>query len=455
MRTKVFNLIEKYDMLRDEDTVVVGVSGGADSVCLLFLLCEYIKEKSLNIDLEIVHVNHGIRDTALRDEEFTKQYCMKLEERFGISLPCHVAHADIPKLAKDMKISEEEAGRYIRYDAMNKILGEKKGVIAVAHHANDRAETMLFNLFRGSGLKGASGISPVNGKIIRPLLGVTRREIEELLDKEGLEFVTDETNLSDDYTRNKIRHNIINYAVKNITENAVENMNSAAEQLYLAEDFISEYTLKAALRCTITKEKDRIVLNTENLVKEHPYICDRILYEALCYVAGKKKDISKEHISQLRALLSSTGSKRVSLIYKVEGIKEYNLLTISRCKGEEKSNINGFLDMKVLENFSMEDIPKDTYTKWFDYDRISSVAILRNRAEGDFLSINKNMQHQSLQDYFVNEKIPKDQRDNIPLLADKNHIMWVIGMRISEYYKVTELTRRVLEVHYEREELQD
>ena len=459
MRTKVLRFIEQYDMFRNKDTVVIGVSGGADSVCLLFLLCEFVSKGQIDIkNIEVVHVNHCLRDTAKRDEDFVTELCKSLGKRYGISLACHTASADIMKLSKSMGISTEEAGRYVRYDAMRKVLGDRAGVIAVAHHANDRAETMLFNLFRGSGLKGLTGIAPVNGDVVRPLLSVTRKEIEEFLKDEGLSYVTDETNLTDDYTRNKIRHNIIDYATENISSSTVANMNGAINQLYMAEDFISEYTLKAALRCTAVKEGGKIIINLDNLLKEHPYIIDRVLYEAVSYAAGKKKDITSEHISKIRAILEAGGSKSVNLIYGVMVRKEYNVLTImkeaSEGEGSLKESFNlGEVNMRVLESFSMQDIPKDTYTKWFDYDRITSAATLRTRTEGDYLTVNDKLQHQSLKDYFINEKVLKDMRDKIPLLADGHHIMWVIGKRISENYKVTVNTTRVLEVHYEREEL--
>lgn len=448
MRTEVSQYINKYEMLHEGDTVVVGVSGGADSVCLLFLLCEMTY---MNLNIEVLHVNHGLRETAKRDADFVRALCEDFEKRFLTRIQFHLAEASVDMIAKENGLSIEEAGRMVRYDAMNRVLGNRRGVIAVAHHANDRAETMLFNMFRGSGLKGISGISPVNGRIIRPLLNVTRNEIEEFLNKEGLSYVTDETNLTDEYTRNKIRHNILDYAEDNISHGVVRNMCKAADMIALAEDYISEGTIKAALRCTLAKENDYIEINTDELLKEHPYIVDRLLYDALGYVAGKKKDITSEHIRQIRQLLDTTGSGKCDLPYGVKAKKEYSRLKIYIPKsiGDIKPEIPN-IDMKVLEDFDINAIPRVNYTKWFDYDKISSVAVVRTREEGDYLLINSSMQKKSLKDYFINEKIPKDERNGILLLADGSHIMWVLGKRISEYYKVTENTKRVLEVSYGR-----
>jgi len=448
MRTKVYQYIKKHNMLHKGDTVVVGVSGGADSVCLLFLLCELAASEN-DFDIEVVHVNHMIRETAEADGEFVKNLCEELEKRFLIRIPFHLAKADVHKLAAEAGMSVEEAGRMVRYDAMEKILGDKQGVIAVAHHANDRAETILFNMFRGSGLKGLTGISPVNGKIIRPLLDLTRVQIEEFLNNEGLSYVTDETNLTDEYTRNKIRHNIIDYAEKNITSGSTKNMCKAADSLLSALDYINEGVIKAALRCTLAKENQFIEINTDELMKEHEYIIESLLYDALSYVAGRKKDITKEHVRLLRRLLDTTGSTFADLPYGVKAKKEYSRLKIYIPMDIGKIRpIEYEVEMQVLEKFNIEAIPTVNYTKWFDYDKISTVAVVRTRQEGDYLLINSELRKKSLKDYLINEKIPKDERDTIPLLADGNHIMWVIGKRISEYYKVTENTKRVLEVKY-------
>lgn len=452
MRTKVIEWIKRYDMLHEDDTVVIGVSGGADSVCLLFLLCEIISQNGWNNKIEVVHINHKLREEASSDAEFVRKLCALFEERFGISLPCHIREFDVNGLSRELKISCEEAGRKVRYETFREVLGDRKGCIAVAHHKDDRAETMLLNLFRGTGLKGACGIQPVNEGIIRPLLCVTREEIENFAKKEGLDFVTDRTNLEDEYTRNKIRHHILDYAKKNICLSVTDNMGNAALQLEAAEDFIHNCTSEAWKRCVTFLEPDRLTLDISALRSEHPYIVDRVIYEAIVGVGGIKKDISAEHVKTVRGLLDKTGSKKADLPYDVIVKKEYNQLTLMKTHkktGDEIRN-SGRIFTRITEDFDMSQIPKETYTKWFDYDRISSVATLRFREEGDYLSINRDMQTKSLKEYLINEKVPKDQRDKIPVLADRNHIMWVVGMRISEYFKVTETTKRILEVKFER-----
>lgn len=451
MRTKVLNWISKYDMLHDGDTVVAGVSGGADSVCLLFLLCEMASTQFKDMDIEVVHINHGLRKEASLEAEFVKQLCVSFEERFRIRIGYHLIKADIGKLAAEWKQSVEEAGRRVRYEAFEEILGNRKGVICVAHHKDDRAETMLLNLFRGTGLKGAAGISAVNGRIIRPLLCVSRQEIEDLLKQESIEYIVDRTNLEDEYTRNRIRHHILSYAKDSISLSVVDNMEKAAMQFEAAEDYIHKETLKAELRSTVQKEAGRIILGSKSLQAEHPYIVDAVLYDAIAYVCGCRKDITAEHVANVRKLLTKDGSKELSLPYGAMVRKEYDRLIFMKRKTEPsiEEDIEGQISMRVLEDFDREQIPKATYTKWFDYDKISSVAVLRFRNEGDYLIINADMNQKTLKEYLINEKIPKEERGRIPLLCDGKHVMWVIGLRISEYYKVTEYTKRVLEVKFE------
>ena len=437
MKTKVSEYISKYDMLRNTDTIVVGVSGGQDSICLLFLLSEILKDK--DIALEVVHVDHGLRPSAHDEAMFVKGICEKLD------IPFHLAEADVKKYAELQKISTEEAGRKIRYDAYNKVLGDRKGKIAIAHNANDNAETMLFNLIRGTSLNGLKGIRPVNGNIIRPLLCVTRKEIEEYISLNQIPYVTDESNLTDEYTRNKIRHHILSYAAENINENTVLNIGRTTEMISEAENYLNECTKEALKRCLISNEENEVRLNVTVLLKEDPYIIKRMLREALSAVAGTSKDITSEHILKTFELLSKEGSKEAALPYGMLARKEYDVLRIFKDPGEKSISLPKITE-RIIEGADLKSVPVSAYTKWFDYDKISNVRELRFRREGDYLCINKDMNRKSLKDYMINEKIPKAERDTVPLIADGDHIMWVIGHRISEYYKVTDETKRILEI---------
>lgn len=241
---KVRSVAERHEMLQDGDEVIVGLSGGADSTALLCVLNELKTE--YNLKLVAAHVNHGIRGAeADRDEAFCKKLCGKL----GIQI--YAFHIDIPELAKERGVSEEVAGRDARYEFFTGLAGEK-GKIATAHNAQDTVETMLLNLCRGTGLKGLTGIPPVrfvehkagcrsdetiNTMVIRPLIECERTEIEAYLEEIGQDFVTDSTNLEDEYTRNRIRHNVIPELVA-VNGNAVGNVMRCISTLKEDSDFL-------------------------------------------------------------------------------------------------------------------------------------------------------------------------------------------------------------------------
>ena len=203
MLERVRAYAEKYQMIRPGDRIVAGISGGADSVCLLFLLRELCREKGAG--LFAVHVNHGLRGAeAGEDEAYVRKLCGELK------VPLRVFSFDVRGRAREEHLTLEEAGRLCRYEAFEEEAERIGGTrIAVAHHAGDQAETVLFQLFRGSGLKGLAGIRPVRDNVIRPLLCTGREEIEAWLTERGIEWRTDSTNLTTDYTRNRIRGEIL------------------------------------------------------------------------------------------------------------------------------------------------------------------------------------------------------------------------------------------------------
>ncbi len=487
MVEKVFRYIQKYRMIEKDGTIIAGVSGGADSVCLLFMLLR-IREK-IPFHLAVVHVNHGAREDAGEDAAYVRDLCAQFE------LPFYLTEANMEAYAKEHALSMEEAGRSIRYQAFADALMKecsmhqdedltrekvlKKGKIAVAHNSNDRAETMLFHLFRGTGLSGVGGIRPVSGNVVRPLLCLEREEIESWLSENQISFRTDSTNAQDVYTRNRIRHHILPFAREQICQRAVGHMNQAADDLQAAEDFILKEVLKAKERCIQTaKEKtvplgknqeQEIQIEISALLKEEEYLQGRVLLSCIEDLVPGRKDITSVHVSNIKQLLTKEGSKELHLPYDLIVYKKYQELILKKkdsASNPEKNGISddlkeydvsisgrmeipglGIVEISAFPFEKTEIIPRKTYTKWFDYDKITASACFRVRAVGDYLTINSRLDHKSLQDYFVNEKIPKKDRDSFYVLADGAHIMWVPGYRISEYYKVSECTKTVLEVN--------
>lgn len=460
MVEEVLQYMTQYHMVEPGDVVITGVSGGADSVCLLLVLQKLAAE--LSISIEAVHINHGIRTEAAGDAEFVRRLC---EDR---RIPFHLVCADVETQAKQEKMSTEEMGRKIRYEAFRQILGERKGRIAVAHNSNDRAETMLFHLFRGTGLAGVCGIRPVQGEIIRPLLFLERKEIEQWLKEQEISFCTDATNLGDDYTRNRIRHHILFYAEEEIVHGATANMNRAAKQLQEADEYVMRQTLAAVKRCCVFTEHPKAAsVKLSLLQKEDPFIQKRLLFYTVCEIAGRKKDITEAHIQSIYKLLQGTGSKECMLPYQVHVYKQYEWVKIEKSEAERGISQAKYMELPELpvdipsvvdvpglgrvefRTFPCEKsqiIPQKTYTKWFDYDKITRIMCLRPRQAGDYLTVNQQMGRKSLQDYFVDQKIPKENRNSLYVLAMDHHVVWVPGLRISEYFKITEQTEYVLQV---------
>ena len=491
-REKVFAYIREHHMLQPGDRVVAGVSGGADSVCLLFLLLEWQKE--VPTDIAVVHVDHGIRAEAGEDARYVEQLCA---ER---GIPFFLTRADVRGRAGQEKISEEEAGRRTRYEAFERAARDWGATkIAVAHNSNDRSETQLFHLFRGSGIRGLASILPVRDRIIRPLLCLERWEIEEFLGQRGIPYCRDATNDEDDYTRNRIRHHILPYAEQNIVKGCVAHMNQTAELLAETEDYLELQTKKAAERCVrvtdssgeeTVRAADRpavtISIAAEEFLTLHPVIRKRLLYETVKQLSPGQKDITYRHIQDLLTLFTEEGNRQICLPFGIRGRRQYGevLLTVETAGGDTPTTgqMSGQVEREVnmqllpgqkrtveceagtLEYCICEmpcgleknqEVPTNQYTKWFDYDKIKKCPVIRTRQTGDYLTIadgKGGMSHKSLKSYLVDQKIPQTERDRLPILAEGEHVLWVVGYRISEYYKVTENTKRILKVQLIRKE---
>ncbi len=474
---KVFAYCEKHRMFEKGDRVAVGVSGGADSVCLLFVLLSLQKE--LELDLHVVHVNHGIRPDAGEDAAYVRKLC---EEN---GLPFTLIEKDIPAEAKRLGCSEEEAGRMVRYESFRKVLGEtgdgasgetgdggefcgsggaqSGGKIAVAHNANDQAETMLFHLFRGTGITGLLGIRPVREQIVRPLLCLERNEIEAYLNSRGIPYRHDSTNDSDDYTRNKIRHHILEYAESDIVQGCVGNMVRSADILAQTEDYIKEQVAKAFETCVREIAGGYEVCVAEYL-ELHEMLQKRILLEMIKELSPQHKDMGAVHVEALQSLFTQPGNRWIHLPYGIRGNRDYEKVMVrhsaQEATGEAAKGVTGeasdtgfhfsILDV-AKEGINCKDIPQNQYTKWFDYDKIKECLEIRFRREGDFLTIclDGELRHKKLKDYMIDMKISPERRDTIALLAEGKHVLWLPGYRISEYYKVSEDTKTVLQVSYE------
>lgn len=473
MLKKVSDYIKTNNLIENGDRILVGVSGGADSVCLLHILSTLYQDT--DVDFFVVHVHHGIRDEeADRDEAFVKALC----ESLNIGYKAY--HYDVVSLARNEGLSEEEAGRKVRYETFADASDKNKcNKVAVAHNKNDNAETFLLNLFRGSAIKGLTGINSsitMNtdvGRItiIRPLLYITREEIEAYLKEHDLTYQEDSTNLSNIYARNKIRNQVLEYVKEQMNTNVIEHITNAAGHLEEAYDFIEKYIDNRYK--VIVREYDRSYEYTaQDLMQEDIVIRKGIIRKILGKLAGSLKDIEAKHVEDVLLLGEKQVGKMINLPYGMIALKKYDKISIYiPTKDREQSlysyepnmpieiTIPGrtsleqyglYIGTDILDYEKNTPFPKNSCMKWFDYDKIENTLNLRTRKSGDYLQIDSLGGNKKLKDYFIDLKIPKEERDKVLLVADGSHILWIIGYgsRISEKYKVNEKTRKILSMTY-------
>ena len=488
---KIFSYIKEKELIGAGDVVFAGVSGGADSMCLLEVLREYQKETAFK--LRVLHVEHGIRgEESLSDAAYVRQFCGTR------GIPCEVISVDACAYSRAHGLSVEEAARLLRYEAFEqaaqrleaalaaggetaenmkmpegyKTAGEAFAEnvqmagygdegqnfcgdhvrIAVAHHMEDQAETMLWQMIRGSDIKGMGGMRPRRGRIVRPLLTAKRVEIEEFLRETGISWCEDATNRDRMYTRNRLRMDVLP-VLEELNGQAVRHLCESACRLQETESYLAAQA--AALYGRYAKEQapGRVSVRA-SLLQEHPLMQRRVLYRALETVCGGAKDLGAGHVSLLQELFSQQTGRELSLPYRATAVRTYEGVELFsgsawERKGQVDESGSECIQMEVLERALVSEISKKKYTKWFDYDKIKYNAQIRKRQSGDYLVIDSEGHRQKLKSFLVNEKIPKTERDRLLLLADGPHIMWVIGHRISDYYKVDEHTKRVLKVQYD------
>lgn len=444
---RVFSYIEETGMLSAGERVVAGVSGGADSVCLLELLWEY--RKRTLFELAVVHVNHGLRQDASEDAAYVEELC---HER---GIPFFLYQVDVRRVASEEKCSSEDAGRRLRYrvfETAAKLFGADK--TAVAHNSNDCAETLLFHLFRGSGLKGLRGILPVREQVIRPLLCLEREQIEAYLTAKGIKWRTDSTNAEDTYARNRIRHHILPFAEKELFSGAVERLCRTAELLSETEDYLAVQTRRAlayALADSRGTPAVRLAVDVGRVLEQAPVIRRRMLLSMAEELSPTGKDISAVHIRDMLTLFEQEGNRSITLPMGITARREYDTVVLEK-RGKKEAlppQLLPEMDFSVFFRENGQEVPTNQYTKWLDYDKMREPPTLRFRQTGDYLTIadaKGQIIHKSLKDYMVTEKIPRSLRDTIPVLAEGSHVIWLVGYRISEYYKIDRNTKRVLQV---------
>lgn len=456
-KDKVLKYNKRNKLFQKGDRIIVGVSGGKDSVCLLDVLDKCREEFELS--LLVVHVNHCLRgEEADRDEKFVEE----LARERGLEFYCE--KADVREIAKEQKMTEEEAGRYIRYQIMQHVCMEKGyQKIAVAHHQDDVAETVLFQLFRGSGPRGLSGIHAKREYIIRPILFAETSEIEEYIEKNNLSYCEDNTNLSEEYSRNKIRLRVFPYVEKEINNRAKAHVARAAQKISLQYAYIEKQAKKEYMR-VVHVDRGEYYYDCVEFDKLDIVIKVEIIRLVLKNFRESVKDITEKHYTKLLSMSKMTAGKRVNLPGRVCVERRYGCVWYRHIPEDEtdiflkkcelpfegvvemrKERIRIDMDVVAREKLPKEIIQKD-YTKWFDYDKIKNGIYMRNPLEGDYFVMDSTGKRKKLSRYYIDQKIPFSERPKEIVLADGNHVIWAVPGRISNAYKVTKDTKRVLVV---------
>ncbi len=422
--SRITETVERYGMAEQiRSGVLLGFSGGADSVLLLCFLLEY-RRRCEHFNIVAVHVNHGIRgDEAERDEEFSRCLAASMGVEF-VSV-----YADVPSIAKENGIGIEEAARNVRYSKFQEIILGRKDVetVAVAHNATDNLETVIFNMMRGAGARGVSGIAPVRENVIRPLIELPKPEICELLDGAGIEYVFDSTNASTDYTRNYIR-GVVLPTLGRLSECPERSVTRMSQNLRQDTDFIDSYAEDFIA--------GRSVIASSELLELHPSPFFRVI-SILASRAGSS--VERTHVDKLRELLTTR-----NFIYDLPGGVRFvceggycSLRTQKDTVGDfsygVELGINTFLDCDAELWVSLGEKTKisSNIYKISIQARLSSAIIegelrLRSRREGD--SIFYGGHHHKLKKIMCDLKVPRSLRCAIPVLCDDRGVLWVPGL---------------------------
>lgn len=466
MREKTFDKVKDFvkenEMLARNCAVIAGVSGGNDSMTMLHLLRRL--REIWHFHLRVVHVNHGIRGAeADRDQRMVETVCTEW------NIPCSVYRYDVPELSVKWKLGTEETGRIVRrqaFDAETHKCRKQYAVVrtALAHNKNDLAETMLHHLARGTGLRGLCSLKPVNGEVIRPLLCLERREIDDYIRECGIPSVLDSTNLEDEYTRNRIRRHLLPVMEREINAKTVEHMAETSRLLSEAEEFLTD---EAAQLATDYREPDGSYCLGEGFFQKKQILKSYGVRTILEKLSGRSRDLTQTHIRQVLELYSCRVSKRISLPYGLEAVRTYDGV-ILRKKIQQKPGTEGRKEQEIpflatseevetpfgrftikVFSYSGEKILEKKYTKWFDCDKINCELTVRTRRSGDYMAVSQSGGHKKLTRCMIDDKIPGELRGKLPLVVDGNEVLWIVGGRINERYKITSETGRVLEITYQ------
>ena len=455
-------LIEERELLDQGDGVIVGCSGGPDSMCLLHLLMGL--QERMELTLKVVHLEHGFRgDASERDAQYVEDFC----EQYGI--PCVIHREQVRELAKQAGISEETAGREARYrhffrerenlrqDMIRAGKTDPQVKIAVAHNKNDQAETILMRIMRGTGLEGLCGMElKREDGIIRPLLTTDRSDIESYCEQYVLEPRRDLTNEEAEYTRNRIRLELLPYMKGQFND----NVEDALIRLAAIASESCEVIREEAQRCMSELRRDERgrVIDREGLAVQKDGIRHEILRQTM-KAMGLTTNVSAVHLHQIDELLcgeAASGSVDLPGGYRMSvGYGQIAWQSPDEAGDEAAQERRSIGEITVSERRRgpEEDVASlkrlSAYVKCFDADKVNGRTLeLRTRLSGDYIRPLGSPGRKKLQDWFVDQKVPRQVRDTTPLVCIGSEVLWIVGYRVSENYKVDEQTKRLIFVEF-------
>ncbi|SHJ31592.1 tRNA(Ile)-lysidine synthase [Dethiosulfatibacter aminovorans DSM 17477] len=442
-----YNLIKNCG-IRENDNILLGLSGGPDSV-FLFHMLRLLKDE-LGYNLYCAHVNHLYRgEDAYSDEKFAKDLC----EKHGFK--CYLLRKHASEYAEELNMTEEEAGRKMRYDFFNCILNELGGgYISTAHNYNDQVETLLQRIIRGTGIDGLSGMEFRARNIVRPILDVKRKELEDYLHGNDYEYCIDKTNLEAIYGRNRIRLDFIPYVEQNYNPKFQDSIFRLSQTVKNDREIIEE-SVKKAYEEVLESENKAVRLDLERFNLLVKGLKTRVLRHAIENLKGNLVNVEFSHLEQVLSICErkNTG-KTVTLPGNISIGIEYSQIVV-KTKEEVKDYVYNVSKGKTviireaeaeLKTYITDDgnFDKSPNRIFVDCDKIKGGLVVRNRRPGDrFVPLGMKGQ-KKLKDFFIDERIPRDKRNKVPVLADEENIIWIAGYRMSDLYKIDKNTEKVL-----------
>lgn len=445
MEDRILETITENNLISKGDTVIIGASGGPDSQFLITIL-NNLKE-DLGFDIVLAHLNHLHRKEAENDEDLVRETAEKLNLKF------YSRSRSMDDYAKEKKLSSEDAGRRLRYEFFNGLAKKfPNSKIAVAHNKDDQSETVLMRITRGTGLDGLRAMDYKNGNIIRPILNIKKREILAYLDKNKIPYAIDHTNFENDYTRNKVRLDVIP-KLEEINPNVIDSIYKLSD---LARDDLEiiEEVVREKFQAMATIKPGEIYFDKDEFENTNPFLLRRILRKAVEVLKGEIKDLSKENLDDFLKIKDLDNGK--SLIKDDLSLRKSYRYYILEEKSSENSQIELNLKECDLVNFNgiylkssiinSDNYEKDRNTGYFDYDKLSFPLKVRTRRNGDRFVPLGHKSEKKLKDFFIDQKIDRKKRDEIPLILSKDKIIWLASLRISDEFKVTPATKKILKI---------